>query len=89
MCWKSIGKAPEGVKLVDTNKGDKENPEYTCRLVAEEIKKDKREFLFATPAHLEAKRILFSLWANMLGMCLDVGDEVRAHFHARARRKYT
>ncbi len=33
-CWKETGKGPVGVKWVDTNKGDKEKPEYRCRLVA-------------------------------------------------------
>ena len=37
-CWKETGKAPVGVRWVDTNKGDKENPEYKRRLVANEIK---------------------------------------------------
>ncbi len=32
-----------GVKRVDTNKGDKEKPEYRCRLVAKEINQDKQE----------------------------------------------
>ena len=86
-CWKETGKAPIGVKWVDTNKGDKERPEYRCRLVAKEIKKDKREDLFAATPPLEAKKMLFSLWASMPGMCLDFGDVVRAYFHAKARRK--
>ncbi len=32
-CWKETGKALVGVKWVDTNMGDKEKPEYRCRLV--------------------------------------------------------
>ena len=39
-CWKSVGKALVGVKWVDTSMGDKENPEYRCRLVAKEIKRE-------------------------------------------------
>ncbi len=42
-CWEDAGKAPVGVKWVEVNKGDKENIEYRCRLVAKEIKKDRRE----------------------------------------------
>ena len=38
--WESPGKAPVGVKWVDAKKGDKGKPEYRCRLVAKEIKKD-------------------------------------------------
>ncbi len=55
-------------------------------MVAKEIKNDKREDLFVAPPPLEAKRMLFSLWASVPGMCLDFGDVVRAYFHARARR---
>ena len=58
-CWTETGKAPIGVKWVDTNKGDKERPEYRCRLVAKEIKKDKREDLFAATPPVEAKKMLF------------------------------
>ena len=86
-CWRETGRAPIGVKWVDTNKGDKERPEYRCRLVAKEIKKDKREDLFAATPPLEAKKMLFSLWASIPGMCLDFGDVVRAYFHAKARRR--
>jgi hypothetical protein len=67
-CWKETGKGPAGVKWVDTNKGDKEKPEYRCRLVEKEIKKDKREDLFAAMPPLEAKRLLLSLWASVPGM---------------------
>jgi hypothetical protein len=38
--WRVTGKAPVGVKWADTNKSDKENPEYRCRLAAKEVKKD-------------------------------------------------
>ena len=86
-CWRETGKAPVGVNWVDTNKGDKEKPEYRCRLVAKEIKKDKREDLFAATPPLEVKKMLFSLWASVPGMRLDFGDVARAYFHAKARRK--
>ena len=58
-----------------------------CRLVAKEIKHDKREDLFAATPPLEAKKILFSLWASMENQCLDFIDVVRAYFHAKARRE--
>ncbi len=57
----STGQAPAGVKRVDANKGDEQNPEYRCRSVATEIKKDKREDLFAATPPLEAKKTFFSL----------------------------
>ncbi len=59
-CWKVTGRAPVGAKGVDTNNGDKEKPEYRCRLVAKEIKIDKREDLFAATPPLDAKKILCS-----------------------------
>ncbi len=48
-------------RWVDTNKGDEEKPEYRCRLVVKEIKKDKREDLFAAMPPLEVKRTSFSV----------------------------
>ena len=36
---------------------------------------------------MEAKKVLFSLWASMSGFSLDFGDVTRAYFYARARRK--
>ncbi len=76
------------VKWVDANKDDEEKPQYRCRLVVKEIKKDKREGLFAAMPPLEAKKMLFSLWASVPGVwCLDIGDVVGAYFHARARRR--
>ena len=46
-CWEKTGKAPIGVRWIDINKGDADNPEYRSRLVAKEIKRDQREDLFA------------------------------------------
>ncbi len=41
--------------------GDKVHPEYRSRLVAKEIKVNKREDLFAATPPLEAKKLLFSM----------------------------
>ncbi len=73
--------------MVDTSKGDKEKPEYRCRLVSKEIKNDKREDLFAATPPLVAKKLFFSLFASSLGLCLDVIDVARSYFHAKARRR--
>ncbi len=81
-CWKVTGKAPVGVKWIDTNKGDKEKLEYRCRVVTKEIKKDKREDLFAASPPMEAKKVFFSLLASMPETCLAFNDVVRAYFHA-------
>ncbi len=64
-----------------------EKPEHRCRLVAKEIRKDNREGLFAATPPLEAKKMLFSLWATVPGMRLGFGDTVRVYFNARARRR--
>ncbi len=74
-----------GVKWGDTREGDKEKPECRCMSVAKEIEKGEREDLFAAPPPLEAKKMLFSLWASVPGARLDFGDVVRAYFRARAR----
>ena len=57
-CLEKTGRKPIGVKWVDVNKGDEGRPEYRSRLVAKEIKKDKREDLFAAARPLEALKIL-------------------------------
>ena len=42
-CWDETGVEPIGTRWVDINKGDEDNPEYTSRLVAQDIKRDKKE----------------------------------------------
>ena len=59
-CWDNTGKEPIGTRWVDVNKGDDVNPEYRSRLVAQEIKTDKRGDLFAATPPLEAKKLLIS-----------------------------
>ncbi len=56
---------------MDANEGDKEKPEYRCRLVAKEFKKDEREDLFAATPTLEAKKLLCSLFASLPWLRLD------------------
>ena len=46
-CWMETGKGPIGVRWIDVNKGDEDNPDYRSRLVAQEIKMDKREDLYS------------------------------------------
>ena len=60
-CWKNTGKAPIGTRWIDVNKGDDQYPDYRSRLVAQEIKRDRRDDLFAATPPLEAKKILFAL----------------------------
>jgi hypothetical protein len=96
-CWEKTGKAPIRVRWLDINKGDEKNKEYRSRLVAQEIKRDNREDLFAATPPLEAKKLLFSLavtegvgyeeGAREHGMKLDFIDIRKAFFHADARRE--
>ena len=96
-CWQKTGKAPIRVRWLDINKGDETNKEYRSRLVAQEIKRDNREDLFAATPPLEAKKLLFS-WAvtegvgyergeEKNGMKIDFIDIRKAFFHADARRE--
>ena len=64
--WDKTGKAPLEIRWIDINKGDDENEEYRLRLVAKEIKMDKREDLFAATPPLEAKKCCF-LWQSLRG----------------------
>ena len=96
-CYDATGKEPIGVRWLDINKGDESNKDYRSRLVAQEIKKDKREDLFAPTPPLEAKKLLFSLAVTegygyikgneKNGMKIDFVDISRAFFHADAIRK--
>ena len=57
-CWLVTGKAPVSVRWVDVNKGNPEEPEIRCRLVARDFKNKRykdREDLFAATPPLEAK----------------------------------
>ena len=93
-CWDVTGKNPITVRWLDINKGDEENRDYRSRLVAQEIKRDKREDLFAATPPLEAKKLLFSMavtegigfqeGSRAGGMKIDFIDISRAFFHAKA-----
>ena len=54
--WRISGKKPIGTRWIDINKGDEVNPEYRSRLVAQEIKMDKREDLFAATPPIGPRR---------------------------------
>ena len=91
--WRVTGRPPIGTRWVDINKGCEVFLEYRSRLVAQEIKMDKREELFAATPPLEAKNLLFSMAVTKgLGLGkgwikkLDFIDVKRAYFHALARR---
>ena len=86
-CWQKTGKAPIRTGWVEINKGDERVPNYRARLVGKEIKRDKREDLFAATPPLESLRFLLSDavtgWNRKNIMFIDVS---RAYFYAKARR---
>ena len=59
--WRVTGKGPIGTRWIDINKGTEAKPDHRSRLVAQEIKTDKRQELFAATPPLEAKKMLFHL----------------------------
>ena len=59
-CWSATGKKLRQVKWIDISKGDEVHREYRSRLVAKEIKLDKRNYLFAATLPLDAKKMLLS-----------------------------
>ena len=80
-------------KWLDTNKGDEESPEYRARLVGREIKKDKRDDLFAATPPLESLRFILSICACHQSSRVQeeryivmTNDVKRAYFYAEARR---
>ena len=91
------GKPQVKTRWLDINKGDEANRDYRSRLVAQEIKLDKREDVFAATPPLEAKKMLFSMAVTEGigfkegqrgdGMCIDFIDIRRAYFHAEALRE--
>ena len=72
-CYDSTGEAPIKVHWIDINKEDEENREYRSRLVANEIKTDKRLDLFAATPPLEANESLFR-FAVTEGIGFQSGD---------------
>ena len=94
-CWEKPGKAPIKTRWIDINKGDRVHPEYRSRIVAKDIKLDKRLDLFAATPPLEALKMLLSLamtegigwkkeWEER--MKIEFIDIRRAYFHAEATR---
>ena len=51
-------------RWVDTDKGDKDNPDYRSRRVGREIKKDNRLDLFSATPPLETLKALMSICAQ-------------------------
>ena len=98
-CITRTGRPPIGVRWVDTNKGDQENPEVRCRLVVQETKRVSGHMqpgdVFSATPPLECLRMMCSL-AMSCGETLGAteADDVvilfldisRAHPHCPMRR---
>ena len=77
------------VKWLDTNKGDKDNPNYRSRLVAREFNTGKDDTLYASTPPLEALRVIVSHASTVDPARPDsrrelmVNDVRRAYFFAK------
>ena len=95
-CWQSTGRALVLVKWIDINKGDDVDHDYWSRLVAEEIRRDKRLDLFAaTPpwsrgnyssAPPSSMKVGFKEGETQSGMEVDFIDISQAFFQSDAIR---
>ena len=90
-CWQRTGRKPTGTRWVDVNKGDVENPDVRCRLVAQEVNTYKDDDFFAATPPLEALRLLLSHVATEQkgsgGRNIMILDAKKAHLHAYAERE--
>ena len=55
-CLARTGRKPIGVRWVDINKGDDDNPNYRSRIVAQEFNCYKRDDIFAATPHWRQSR---------------------------------
>ena len=62
--WGRTGKRPIGVRWVDVNKGDDDDPNYRSRLVAKDIRKRCEDAIFAPTPPLESLRAVLTLVAS-------------------------
>ena len=93
-CYDATGRRPISVRWVDINKGDENEPEIRCRLVARELKLYQlRDDVFsATPPMIMVLFLLSLAMTNIpwlpVGVILKMMflDISRAHFHSPATR---
>ena len=87
--YQLTGRAPIGVRWVDVNKQDEENPLYRSRLVAKQFRTGSDPDLFAATPPLEAMKLIISIAATRnargrVGEKILVNDLQRAYFYARS-----
>ena len=79
-----------GVRWVDVNKGDSEDPEYRSRLVGREFAIGRDDALYAATPPLEALRLIISHAATHAEeggrRMVMVNDVRRAYFYAKINR---
>jgi len=83
---KRTGRPPIGVRWVDVNKGDDEDPNYRSRLVAKQFKRKGDDNIFAPTPPLEALRAIWmlaatpSIWAPTWAMSATDENRLRISF---------
>ena len=79
-----------GVRWVDVNKGDSQDPEYRSRLVGREFNVGKDDALYAATPPLEALRLIISHAATFPDSgpprVIMINDVRRAYFYAKINR---
>ena len=89
---KRVGGKLISVKGLDTNKGDRENPNYRSRLVGREYNDCKDDTLYASTPPLEALRLIISHASTIdhekpaSRREMMVSDVRRAYFYAKQQR---
>jgi hypothetical protein len=90
-CYEMTGKAPIGVRWIDVNKQDDENPLYRSRLVAKDFNNYKDPDLFTATPPLELLRLIVSIAASKRSSSgssykIMVNDVSRAYFYAPSQK---
>ena len=76
-----------GTRWVNANKGDRDNPEIRCRLVAQEVKTYATDAYFAATPPTEALKMIISMAADDARRQVTLVDISRAYFNAKISRK--
>ena len=85
-CFTATGRAPIGVRWIDTNKGDRTKPNYRSRLVAKEYRVEACPELFAATPPTECMRLLASKCSENKAYKMLYIDISRAYFYAKSIR---